>query len=327
MKKIIFKLLAVLVLVIIALVIFINISGNKKFEAPYPDLKASTDSALIERGRYLAYGPAHCSSCHIPNDQIEAVRNGEVLPLSGGWELPVPPATVRAVNLTPDMETGIGGWTDAELARSLRHSVKRDGSLLFPIMPFQEMSDEDIVAILSFLRSQEPVKHKVEPSEFHFLGKALLAFGVLKPIGPVETPPAVVVKDTTAAYGSYLANSVANCVGCHTARDLKTGDFIGPRFAGGFRMEADLYSNGYSFITPNITPDKETGVMAKWSQTAFINRFKSGRVHAGSHMPWETFAKIDTVDLKALYNYLNSLEPVKNKINKIVFQPGEKFPE
>lgn len=327
MKKFFKWFFIVLLVVAGAAVIFVLATWDKKFDAPMPAFKASTDPAVIARGKYLAYGPAHCASCHIPMDKIPAMMKGEEVPLSGGWEISIPPGTFRAPNLTPDPETGIGKFTDGELARALRYSVKHDGSVLVPFMPFQEMSDADVTAVISFLRSQPAVHNEVKPRELTFLGKAVVAFGMIKPQGPKNTPPATTAIDTTAAYGSYIANSVSNCVGCHTDRDLKTGAFTGVPFAGGFKMPPDAFSQGYGFITPNLTPDKETGIMATWSQQTFIARFKGGRIHKGSAMPWENFAKMDEVELKAVYAYIQGLKPVRKKIEKVVFQPGEKMPD
>lgn len=87
--------------------------------------------------------------------------------------------------------------TDAQLARAIRYCVKHDGKLLPPLMVFQGMSDEDLTAVISFLRSQEPVKNKVEPSELSFVAKALVTFGMLKPEGPKTTPPKSIAQDTT----------------------------------------------------------------------------------------------------------------------------------
>jgi len=327
MKKFLIRTLAGIVILITGLVIFIFLTWEKTFDAPMPALKASTDSAVIARGKYLAFGPAHCATCHVPMDKIAEVDAGMEIPLSGGWELDIPPGTFRAPNLTPDMETGIGKFSDGQLARALRHAVKHDGSMLFPFMPFQEMCDDDVVALISFLRSQPAVKHDMKKTELKFLGKALMAFGVMKPDKPKSTPPKTITPDTTAAYGAYLANTVANCVGCHTDRDLKTGKFTGKPLAGGFKMPADDFSQGYSFITPNLTPDMETGKIAKWDQEQFVNRFHSGRVYKGSPMPWGFFSRINDTELKALYAYISTVQPVANKIEKSVFEPGEKLPE
>jgi mono/diheme cytochrome c family protein len=325
--KIALRILAVIVLIIAGLVIFIQFTWEKKFDAPYPEIQASTDPEVIERGRYLAFGPAHCGTCHVPMDKIMEVENGLEIPLSGGWELTIPPGTFRGANITPDEETGIGKYSDGEIARVLRHSVHVNNTCVMPFMPFTDMSDEDLTAIISFLRTQAPIKNNMKKSEVNFLGKAVMAFGLIKPTGPNGTPPKSVKIDTTVEYGKYMANSVANCVGCHTIRDMKTGEFTGVPFAGGGVFPPDEFSKGYGFVTPNLTPDKETGVIAFWDESTFVNRFKNGRVHEGTPMPWGAFSRINDLELKAIFRYLKSLEPVKLSVPKTVFAPGEKLPE
>jgi mono/diheme cytochrome c family protein len=327
MKKIITRTLAVLAIIILSMVSYVLISGNKNFDVAIPDYTASKDTAVIARGKYLAFGPAHCASCHTPMDRKTDIDKGITMPLQGGWELTIPPGTFRASNLTPDMETGIGKLTDGQLVRAMRYSVNHNNKAMFPFMPFQDMSEADVIALISFLRSQEPVKNKIEPTEYSFLGKALLAFGLVKPIAPLSAPPKEVKIDSTAEYGKYVAHKVANCVGCHTNRDLKTGVAIGPEFAGGLMLPADVFSDGYTFVTPNLTPDKETGIMAEWNEKAFISRFKAGRVHNGSQMPWGSFSRMNEIELKAVYRYLHALQPIKNKIAQIVYEPGAVLPE
>jgi mono/diheme cytochrome c family protein len=324
--KIVLKILAGIVLLIVVLVIYVLIAGDKEFEAPYPDIQASTDSTIIVRGKYLALGPAHCAHCHVPMDKILEVENGLEIPLIGGWELDIPPGTFRAPNLTPDKETGIGSMTDGEIARALRYSLGSDGRLLIPVMPFQELSDEDLTAIISYLRSQEPVKNEIEPSEMKFLGKALVAFGAFTPTGPRNVPPKSVARDTTAVYGKYLASSVANCYGCHTDRDIKSGEFIGEAYAGGFLFDPEPFSEGFAFVSPNITPDPETGIMTDWDEELFLDRFHSGRIYKGTPMPWGALGRMEDSDLKAIYRYLQSVEPVENELEKYVYAPGEELP-
>lgn len=316
-----------ILLLIIALFSYVQFSWDKTYDAPYPEITASTDSVVIARGEHLIMGPAHCVTCHVPMDKVAEAEKGTVLPLSGGWELSIPPGTFRAPNITPDKETGIGNLTDGEIARTLRYSVNKNGGCVFPFMPFQNISDDDLTAIISYLRVQEPVNHVVEPTELTFLGKALMAFNVIKPVHPTSPPPKSVSIDSTIEYGSYLANSVANCNGCHTERDMKTGAFVGKPLAGGTRFMPDNFTGGYSFITPNLTPHSESGIMALWDEDYFITRMRSGRIHAGSPMPWGTFAKMTDLELKAIYRYLNSLDPVDNKIEKVVFAPEEKMPK
>ena len=311
--------------IVLLFILFIQIAGNKKFDAPYPDIVASNDSAIIARGEYLVFGPAHCATCHVPMDKIEDVENGLKIPLIGGWEVDIPPITLRAANLTPDKITGIGNRTDGELARTIRHGITHDGRFLPPVMPYGQMSDEDLQAIISYLRSQPPIENEIQPSSYKFLGKALLAFGVLKPEASDDVPVEKVASENAVVYGEYLAKGVANCMGCHTATDLMSGQFTVPPFAGGFVFEPDAFSKGYAFVSPNLTPDEETGIMAHWTEETFVNRFLSGRVHQTSPMPWGAFSRMDTTELKAIYQYLQTLEPVNNPIPKTVYLPEEKF--
>ncbi len=327
MKKVLLIFLVVLVVLVGGLFIFVSATWDKTFDAPLPSLAATTDSAYIARGEHLVYGPAHCVDCHLSLEKVNEVGRGAKVPLSGGSGFDIPPGIFRTPNLTPDPETGIGNISDAQIARALRYSVNHNGKFMAPFMPFQNLSDDDVIAILSFLRSQPPVKNKVEPDTYRFLGKALLSLSVLKPRGPSGTPPEYVKEDSEVGYGKYLANSVGNCVGCHTNTDLKSGKYIGPEFAGGFLFAPEASTGGYAFVSPNLTPDKGSGIMAAWDETTFMNRLHGGRVYKYSPMPWEAFKRMNDTELKALYKYLNSLDPVDYKIDKVVFQPGEELPK
>lgn len=112
---------------------------------------------------------------------------------------------------------------------------------------------------------------------------------------------------------------------CHTDRDLKTGLYTGPAMAGGLQMPPDKLSKGYGYITPNLTPDPETGVLANWYEKVFITRIRAGRTVEVSPMPWGSFSRSDELELKALYNYFMSLDPVHNSVPKTVFEPGEEI--
>lgn len=312
----------IIITLLLIVFIFVQSTWNKTFTATYPALTASTDSSVIARGKYLAYGPAHCGTCHVPMDKMIDVEKGNLIPLSGGWELTIPPGSFRAPNITPDQETGIGKWTDGEIARALRYSINKDGKCVFPFMPFQELSDEDLTAIISFLRSQPAVKNAVPKTQLTFLGKALMSLGQITPDQPKNTPPKSVKRDTTPEYGKYIAHRVANCFGCHTNRDLKTGKFIGEPFAGGMEFPPDAFSQVKSFVSPNLTPDAETGRISGWNEAAFVSRFKTGYSYP-SPMPWGSFSRIDDLELKAIYRYLKTLKPVKNKVDKTIIEPGE----
>jgi mono/diheme cytochrome c family protein len=316
-----------LVLVIVAFFSYVQLSWNKTFDAPYPDIKASTDPVMIERGKYLAFGWSHCAACHTPPDKVKEIDNGLQMPLIGGFGEEAPGfGTFWAPNLTPDPETGIGNLTDAQIARAIRYNVKHDDKLLAPFMVFQGLSDEDLTAIISFLRSMPAVKNHVPPTEYGFVAKAVVAFGLLKPIGPKSTPPKSVPQDTTAEYGKYLANSLGNCLGCHVKID-GTGNQVNADFAGGGVFPPNKFSQGFGYVSPNLTPDRKTGAIADWSEQQFIDRFQGGRLYEGSPMPWGMFSRMSETDLKALYRYLHSLDPVEFVVEKTVYSPGEKMPE
>lgn len=314
------------IIVIVALVVYIQAAWNKSFDAPYPEIRASADSSVIARGEYLAYGWSHCAACHIPANKVRDIDNGLRMPLSGGWDEYISGfGTFRAPNLTPDPETGIGNLTDAELARAIRYGVKHNDKILPPFMVFQGLSDEDLTAVISFLRSQEPVKNKVEPSDYGFVAKAVIAFGLLKPQGPRSTPPKSVVPDTTIEYGKYLASNVGNCLGCHVKID-PSGNQMNANFAGGGVFPPTEFSKGYGYVSPNLTPDKKTGAIADWTEQQFIDRFQGGRLHDGSPMPWGMYSRMSVDDMKAIYKYLHSLEPVAFSVEKTVYAPGEEMP-
>ena len=166
-------------------------SANKKYDAPYPEITASRDSSVIARGEYLIYGPAHCADCHAPVSEFATNIVGEKVPLSGGMDFVLPPGIVHAPNITPDKETGIGSFTDGEIARTLRYGVKKDGSPLIDFMPFYHLKRRGFNGH-SFLFKilTKPVKNKRPENEWNFLGKAIKAFGLIKPMGDEIIPEA-----------------------------------------------------------------------------------------------------------------------------------------
>lgn len=271
------------------------------YDAPYPDIKASTDSAVIAKGKHLVLGPAHCLDCHSTIQNKDSVLNlGQDIPLTGGFVFDLPFGKFYTPNLTPDKETGIGNLTDAEIGRALRYGVKKNGEAMLGFMSTQNMSDEDLTAIVSYLRTLKPVHNKVPDHQYNVMGRVLNAF-MIKPNGPVEEIKAGVPEDSTSEYGRHMVMAIANCNGCHTRRD-DIGNYIGKHMAGGGEIEG--------VKIPNLTPDP-TGRIFDWSETAFVNRFRMGRTNPKSHMPWEAFRRMSDTELKAIYRYLQTVEPVK----------------
>lgn len=283
------------------------VRANRTVDAPYPNIHASKDPAVIERGRYLVEGPAHCGECHGAMDPPAVSRVGR--PLQGGQEFKLPVGTFRVPNITSDAETGIGAVKDEALARVIRYGVKPDGHTALPFMPYANLSDDDLTAIISFLRTQAPVKHAVPEHEINPLGRFVQAF-ILEPKGPDGTPPKSLAPEATPAYGKYITHNIGNCVMCHTQVDMRTGAFSGPLFGGGAEHEA-VGNPAKKYVTPNLTPDPRWGWLQGWTEDAFVARFHGGRVHADSPMPWEAFQKMTDNDLRAIYRYFQTLAPAQ----------------
>jgi mono/diheme cytochrome c family protein len=298
---------AILLAAVATLLIALKVGWARHHDAPEPALHATSDPAVVARGRYLVYGPAACAYCHRPRNDWPRLSAGEILPLSGAHEFPLPFGAVFSSNLTSDRETGIGAASDGAIARVLRYGIRRDGRAAVPIMEFQNLSDEDLVAILSFLRTQPAVRLQPPPHRLRFFGRLLLGV-LLTPAGPARTPPRLSPTGATVARGRYLANDVAACVSCHT--DRQKGELVGPPFAGGQRMDF-AGDPTRVLVPPNLTPDPATGRITAWSEDAFIARFRRGPVIPETIMPWGAYSKMEDDDLRAVFRYLRSLPPTR----------------
>ena len=296
----------VLLSLILLLVLIVSFRQNLKFDSPYPAIKASADSVVIARGKEIVFGPAHCADCHHVGNSDSLFNLGQVPALSGGFKFELPLGNFYVPNITPDPTTGIGRYTDGEIARVLRNGVRPNGTAALDFMPFHDMTDEDMTAVISYLRSQKPVLHEIPKNTVTLMGRVINAF-LIKPVGPGKPVQKSIPRDTTAEYGRYLAYNVANCNGCHTNRDMMTGAVIGEPFAGGLVFEEP----GVPVLTvPNITTHAESRI-AGWSQQDFIKRFRMGKLIPYSHMPWNSFKRMSDNDLKAIYNFLQTLKPAK----------------
>lgn len=291
----------VLLLLIATLTITVAMRQRLTFSAPYPAIKASTDTAVINRGRHLANSITHCADCHSSANADSLLRLGQDVPLSGGRPFKLPVGTIYSRNITSHSQYGIGQQSDQEIARSLRYGVHPDGTAVYDFMPFHNLSDADLTAVISYLRTQKPVAAPKPEDRLNMLGYAVKAF-LVKPVGPSEKIQPVVQPDTTTAYGKYLVTNAANCGGCHTKRS-PSGAFTGKWLAGGDPM-------GHGLVPPNLTPDSSSRIFG-WSQQVFINRFRMGKLNAHSEMPWDAFKRMDDTELKAIYKFLQTVEPVR----------------
>jgi mono/diheme cytochrome c family protein len=226
--------------------------------------------------------------------------------LAGGLPIVEPHLSVLSPNITPDKETGIGKWTDAQIVAAIRNGKRPDGSLIGPPMPvkdfYQKMSDRDVKAIVAYLRGVKPVKNKVARNSY--------SFPLPKNYGPAVGRVAGVPKRNKLKYGAYLAGPLGHCNYCHTPLDEKTMNVD---------VGAHLGAGGLAFVFPfgtvysaNITPDQATG-LGKWSDAEIKAAITQGKSKDGSPlfppMPIPYYAKINAPDLDAIVAYVRSLPP------------------
>jgi len=314
--KIIIKIFVVLILIIIGLILYSYVGYKKSWSIALPNIVAVKDSAAIARGKYLVYGPAHCVDCHALEMGDTRLSMGERLPLTGGKGETTYLGDWAAPNLTPDPLTGLGRVSDGQIARMIRHGVNREGQIALPFMDaYANLSNYDLISIISFLRSV-PAKPGIPPTKkVNILGKIALTY-FIKPYAPISKPNENYIPQPTIKYGSYIANTVAGCRSCHTDRNLKTGEFLGPFFSGGLSFNSRHFP-GYVYVSPNLTPDDSTGHITLWSEEQFIKRFRDGFNIPDSPMPWAYYGHMTETDLKALYRYLQALPPFYKKTGQI----------
>ena len=283
---------------------------RRTWTVPLPTTRGVTDAAVIARGRYIVFGPGRCADCHVPDDHRPDLLRGQEAPLTGSEGEKTFIGTWSAPNLTPDRATGLGAVSDAQIARMLRYGVSRDGRIAPPFMDaYANLAEDDLVAIISFLRSLPPQPGMPPRAAVNFYGKLTLAY-FLQPYAPSGPVVQHLEPEASVRYGEYIANSLAGCRTCHTARNLKTGAYLGPFLAGGLAFRSRLHP-GQVYVSPNLTPDPATGRITGWSEDDFVRRFRLGLVIEDSPMPWGSFTRMTDVDLRALYRYFASMPPIR----------------
>lgn len=289
--------------ILVAVIVFLSavfLRQDLHFDAPYPNIRHSTDTAVINRGRHIVFSQAHCQDCHSKQNADSLFDLGQEAAFSGGRLLDLGIAKIYTPNITGDSLYGIGRFSDAEIARAIRYGVHPKGEAMLGFMGYQNMSDEDLTAVISYLRTQKPVHEKPPSHEYTFMGKVVKAF-LVKPIGPKGPAPKQVIPDSTSEYGKYLVYNTTHCASCHTKRDL-AGNFTGPAMAGGNNIEG--------MWSVNLTPDSSSRIFG-WSQDMFISRLRQGRLNPKSPMPWNSFKRMTDVELKAIYKYLQTVPAAK----------------
>jgi cytochrome c553 len=250
----------------------------------------------LERGRYLMESIVACGNCHTPQGPQGPLPGME---LAGGLKIEDKPFTAYTSNITPDRETGIGTWTDAQIITAIREGKRPDGSIIGPPMPialYRGMSDSDARAIVAYLRAVKPVKNVVAKSEYRM------------PLPPSWGPPVRKVADVsprnTLAYGRYLAGPAGHCVECHSTPGPQGAPDFAKKLGGG---GVNFYGPWGTSVAPNITP---TGI-GKYSDADLKKMITTGVRPDGTRlkppMGVAYYAKLRAADLDALVAYLRSL--------------------
>jgi mono/diheme cytochrome c family protein len=279
-----------LVLIVAAVGIYVvsEMKLNRTISVPTETVAVPTDTAAIQRGQHLAAAVATCIDCHGPT--------------LGGRVFIDDPALGRVI--APNLTRGRGGvgatFGDADLVRALRHGVDPIGRplLIMPADDYTYFSDADLGMIIAYVRSLPPVDNALPNNELRALGRVLFALGQL----PLQTAdnidhtaarPAAPSAAVTPEYGHDLANT-AGCPSCH-----------GPGLSGGKIPQAPPDAPQAANISP-------AGV-GGWSESDFIRTIRTGTRPDGrilnTFMPWPYYAQMTDDELKAIWQYLQSVPP------------------
>jgi mono/diheme cytochrome c family protein len=263
----------------------------------------------VMRGRYV-FGATGGCGCHTVQGQpVNA----------GGRKYEGPFGTVYSTNITPDPETGIGKWTDEQIVTAIRLGRRPNGERLVPVHPypvFNGMAEEDLKALVAFLKTVPAVKRANQPKKTVPLFESVLLPTWLATFAAHETPPPT-APTSGPARGEYLVRAVGHCGECHTPRTMTMASDTSRFLAGS--------SNGpEKAVVPNITPDPQTGL--KWSEEEIADYLGSGNKPDGdvadglmAEVIQGTLAgykDLTPEDRRAIAKYLKSVPAVRNRIVK-----------
>ncbi len=287
------------------------LAGALVLSAPGPAAAQPAPGAdLVTRGRYVFAAAGGCG-CHTEKDKPVN---------SGGRRYDGPFGTVYSANITPDRQTGIGGWTDEQIITAIRVGRRPNGERLIPVHPypvFNGMAEEDLRALVAFLRSLPAVNRPTPPKRITVpLFETVFLPGWLAAFAPRETPPPT-APTAGLARGEYLVRAVSHCGECHTPRGV-TQATDNTRFLGGNQHGPE------NSTVPNITPDRETGLT--WSEEEIAEYLGTGNKPdgdvAGGLMAEVIegtaagYKDLSSADRLAIARYLKSIPAVRNKITR-----------
>ncbi len=319
LKKVVLVVAALVALLVLALLVkFYALSPRSR---PAAELHAPSTPEAIARGKYLVDSVTGCLGCH---SQIDETISGEPpVPgrLGSGRDFgvfPNFPGHVRAPNLTPDPETGIGSWSDGEVVRAMREGVSRDGRPLFPMMPYgaygRALSDADALAIVGYLRTLPKIKNDAGRTQLNF---PVSMFVRAAPAPLEKSPPPPPPESDPLARGQWLL-TMCSCHDCHDSVDGHRQPIDGKALAGDVPMP--IPGKGTVF-TANISSDPATGIGA-YTDEDILRTLNEGKGKSGATlyaMPWRYYAGMTETDKRALVAALRKAPPVVNTVRPATF--------
>ncbi|HEX4152223.1 MAG TPA: cytochrome c [Steroidobacteraceae bacterium] len=260
-------------------------------------------ATLVQRGEYLTRA-ADCVVCHTAKDGT---------PFIGGRAFVLPFGTLYSTNITPDLETGIGRYTDADFLSVLHRGIGRGGKRLYPAMPYPSytlMSDADALAIKAYLFTLTPI-HSPAPADtlaFPFNQRGLMSIwsALFNPDRRFE-PNADRSDDWNR--GAYLVEAMGHCGECHTPRNVFFGLNHRKKFQGAVQ-------DGWRAF--NITGDRDSGIGA-WSDADIAHYLSHGRAagHGAASGPMgeavdESTSHLSSSDIQAMVTYLRTVPAIRS---------------
>ena len=263
-----------------------------------PASAAGPTTEFVARGKYVFATAGGCA-CHTPPEAVGLNAGGMKFDLFIG--------VVYSRNITPDPETGIGAWTDAQVTNAIRRGERPDGSKLFPIHPYKylgNIADDEIAALVAYLKSVTPIKSSVPARSLKIPVPSLT----------IPTASKVAPRDGLAR-GAYLAGGAGHCTECHTPRRFDFSPDDAKFLAGGPGPQRSRAAN--------ITPHGETGI-GRWTETQIARFLRTGVKPSGQEASslMKTvitgtsvgFKDLTEADAAAIARYLKTVPAIENKV-------------
>ena len=279
--------------------------------AGVPAQLASAD--LVKRGEYLTHA-ADCQACH-------TAPGGA--PFAGGFAFNMPFGTIYSTNITPDKQTGIGNYTDAQFLAAVHKGIRADGEKLYPAMPYTSystMTDDDALAIKTYLFTLAPVNApaKQDQLSWPYNQRSLLALWNVM-FNPDERFRPNTGQSPQWNRGAYLAEAMGHCGECHTPRNLAYALDNHRKFAGALTAGWRAY---------NVDSDKDSG-LGDWSDEDVYLYLSTGHAngHGGAAGPMgeatdDSLSYLAPDDVHALVTYLRSIPALASDVPRTVTTPA-----